>query len=341
MASLASKEPNLRIMRHLIISFVLVPVIALVSCAGGRSPETLQPVRVGMESTAVNSLIYIARDKGFFETNGIELVLDDSYVSGSAAAAGMLRGEVDVATAAELAVVRAAFDGDDITTLGSIDMFTHMKLVVRKDHGIETAADLAGKKVGVPVGSSADFFLGRYLDLHGISRNQITTINVQAPDAVAAITGGNVDAIVTWQPNIIAMQDQLGDKASILQVQSGQSMYCALISTGAWVTANPKLVESFLKALVEAHDFLSRNPEQGKAMVQTILGYEDRFINNIWPEHRLTIRLDQSLVLAMEDQARWLIENGLTEAATIPNIRDYLYPDGLMAVKPDTVSLIR
>ena len=290
----------------------------LLSGCGDKPPATLQPVRVGMEATAVNSLIYIAQEKGFFEDNGIELILRDDFASGSAAAAAMLEGAVDIATAAEFAVVRQALSGQDIATLGSIDMFTHMKLVVRTDRGIHTAADLAGKRIGVPLGSAADFVLGRFLNLSGIMARELTIVDVQAPHALAAITAGEVDAIIAWQPNIMAMQDALGDKAAVLPVQSGQPLYCAVVSSGEWADANPGLVVNFLKALSQAEDFLIGNPEICKTIVQIRLGYDDRYTAAIWPEHRLTLRLDQSLVLAMEDQARWLIHSGLTEAVAVP-----------------------
>ena len=167
-----------RVIPRIFLGLILIVAAVLTGCNGSGQAGVLRPVRVGMESTAVNSLIYIAQAKGFFGANGIELILKDSYASGSAAAVAMLQGEVDMATAAEFAIVRHAFEGEDIVTLGSIDMFTHMKLVARQDHGIQKAADLTGQKIGVPLGTAADFFLGRFLDLNGIPRAEVTITDV-------------------------------------------------------------------------------------------------------------------------------------------------------------------
>lgn len=49
----------------------------------------------------------------------------------------------------------------------------------------------------------------------------------------------------------------------------------------------------------------------------------------------------ESLILAMEDQAQWMTENGLTTSRNVPDFLGYLHPDGLEAVKPQAVSLIR
>jgi NitT/TauT family transport system substrate-binding protein len=52
------------------------------------------------------------------------------------------------------------------------------------------------------------------------------------------------------------------------------------------------------------------------------------------------LTLPQALLLAMEDQARWMIENKLTSQTAIPNYFDYIYLDGLKAVKPEAVTII-
>jgi NitT/TauT family transport system substrate-binding protein len=324
-----------------------VPVVLLAAalCTGACSPKNdsakAQSITVGMEATAVNSLIYIAEDRKYFADNGIQLTIKDGYPSGSAAAERMLEGEVDLATAAETAVVGHALARRGACTLGSIDMFMHMKLIGRKNRGIKNISDLGGKKIGVPIKTAADFKLGRFLDLHGIDRSKITIVDVQAPKVVEALTKGAVDAIVAWQPNIMAIADRLGDEAVIWDVQSGQPMYCILVTIEKWAAEHPDLLKRFMKSLLQAEDYLIQNGDQARAIVQKRLGYDDRYIKTIWPEHQFSLRLDQSLILAMEDQARWMIENRLTAEKNVPNFPEYIHEDSLEAVKPLAVNIIR
>ena len=51
--------------------------------------------------------------------------------------------------------------------------------------------------------------------------------------------------------------------------------------------------------------------------------------------------LDQSLITAMEDEARWMIKNNLTTEKQVPDFLNYIYVDGLKAVKPGAVNIIR
>ena len=75
--------------------------------------------------------------------------------------------------------------------------------------------------------------------------------------------------------------------------------------------------------------------------MQRRLGLDPGYMEAVWQQNQFTLSLDQSLVLAMEDEARWMIANNLTDATSVPDFRDYLYPDCLEAVKPGSVNIIR
>jgi ABC-type nitrate/sulfonate/bicarbonate transport system substrate-binding protein len=320
---------------------VLLTTLFLGSCSRKGGSEKMEFITIGMEATAVNSLIYIAEDRGYFSANGLEVVIHDDYPSGAAATEQMLEGEADISTAAELAIVRYAFARKPVLTLGSIDMFMHMKLIGRKDLGVKSVSDLEGKRIGVPIKTAADFKLGRFLDLNGVDKNKISIVDVQAPRVVDALINGTVDAVVTWQPNVMTLQDQLGDRAVTWSVQSKQPMYCLLLTTCKWVQESPDLVKRFLKSIMQAEDYLIQNSAQARAIVQKRLGYDETYLRTIWLEHQFTLRLDQSMILAMEDEARWMTTNNLTSEMKIPDFLDYIYTKSLESVKPGSVNLIR
>ncbi len=339
------KHRDRRMVKFRLKTGVVALLLAAVTCIGPHSADPAQEkdntVTIGMEATAVNSLIYIADDRKFFVANGLEVVIEDSYPSGSAAADDIQRGKPDMATTAEFAIVRHAFAGRNTRIVASIDMFMHMKLIGRKDRGIRAVSDLPGKRIGVPLNTAADFKLGRFLDLHGIDKSKITIVDVQAPQVPDVVARATVDAIVAWQPNVMTIQDRLGGDAVIWDVQSGQPMYCVLATTETWAAKHPELLQRFLKSLLQAENYLIENGDRARGIVQKRLGYSERYISTIWPEHRFSLRLEQSLILAMEDQARWMIENKLTAENKIPNFLEYIHEDGLKAVKPPAVDIIR
>ena len=49
----------------------------------------------------------------------------------------------------------------------------------------------------------------------------------------------------------------------------------------------------------------------------------------------------QGVLTMLEDQARWVIANRYTQAAELPNFLDTVYLDAMLAVRPESVSIIR
>jgi NitT/TauT family transport system substrate-binding protein len=322
-----------------IVAGILATVFGLSACQRD-TPGKVETITVGMEATAVNSLIYIAEVRDYFAANGLKVVIKD-YASGLAAANGMLNGEVDIATASEFVIVGTVLAREKISTLASIDKFWHIYLIARKAPGIENIADLKGKRIGVPLKTAAEFYLGRFLDLQGMSVNLVTLINVGPSQSVNALTNGDVDAVIAWRPNVNAIEDRLGSGTAKWPAQSGQAAYCVLVGTDSWVKKAPARVNRFLKSLARAEDYLVRHPEEARAIVQKKARYDDAYMGTVWPEHQLSLSLDQSFITAMEDEARWMIQSGLTTEKQVPDFLEYIYMNGLEAVKPEAVRIIR
>jgi NitT/TauT family transport system substrate-binding protein len=70
-------------------------------------------------------------------------------------------------------------------------------------------------------------------------------------------------------------------------------------------------------------------------------GYTESYVNSILPRLALTVTLPQALLVVMEDEARWSIKNSLTDRKEVPNYLNFIYFDGLMAVKPDAVTIFQ
>ena len=77
------------------------------------------------------------------------------------------------------------------------------------------------------------------------------------------------------------------------------------------------------------------------AIVQQQLELDGGYMETVWSQNQFSLFLDQSLILAMEDEARWMIQNRLTTQTQVPNFMDYISEDGLKSVKPQAVNILR
>ena len=75
-------------------------------------------------------------------------------------------------------------------------------LVARNDTGINTVADLRGKRIGTAFASTAHYSLLAALTQAGLGPNDVTLIDLQPQASLAAWDRGDIDAVYTWLPTL-------------------------------------------------------------------------------------------------------------------------------------------
>ena len=122
---------------------------------------------------------------------------------------------VDIAGAAEYPVVAKAFQKDNISIIASMGKSDIVYLVGLTDRGIRNISDLKGKKIGLPRGTILEFYLGRFLDLHGMSIRDVTLINLPQGQTTDAIADGSVDAVVTGNHTSVKYRNNMQTELSV------------------------------------------------------------------------------------------------------------------------------
>jgi NitT/TauT family transport system substrate-binding protein len=284
------------------------------------------------------ALVYVAEDQGYFEKNGLEVTIKD-YESGKTAADSLLDGEADISTSADFVFVSNSFDHADLRVLGTVATAEVKELVARKDKGITTIDNLIGKKIGVTKKSGGEFALGTFLIFNGLSDQDVELVDLKPSEIVEAISNGDIDAAFTWDPNVYNIKEELGDNA--ISWPGGQDFYFVLLTKEDWIENNPAAAERFMKSLLEAEDYIKDNSEESKEIIKDRFDYESDYMDYSWPKQEFAVILEQAMLIAFEDQARWRIKKKLTDKTEVPNYLDYIYLDALEKVKPEAVTIIR
>ena len=310
------------------------------SCSRGGYSGKVETITFGTLPSEAAGLIYVAQDRQFFADNGLSVVMK-YYDTGVTVTDALLKGEVNIALCSEFPFLAKVLAKEKISGVGVADRFTYFYLFGRRDRGIDGIATLKRKRVGITRGTITDFYLGRFLELNGMTAQDVTLVDVAPPQIVDAISSGSVDAIVAWGAFALQIRAQLGTKIIEWQVQSGQASYGVISARNDWTNSHPEIINRFLISLSQAEKYLTLQPARAKAIVQKWMNYEDASMQTIWPEHQFSLSLDQSLIAAMEDEARWMIKNNLTREKEIPDFMKFIFMDGLEAVKPEAVNIIR
>ncbi|MBI4334386.1 MAG: NrtA/SsuA/CpmA family ABC transporter substrate-binding protein [Chloroflexi bacterium] len=323
------------------LAVMLPSAWAASSCWPKGPPREPTPVTIGVPPNEQSGLIFIAEDQDFFRKNGLKVTIR-IYDSALAALEGMKKGEVDVSQSAEFPIVTEAFKGEPITVIGSIDRFQNIFLVGRKDRGLANISDLKGKRIGAAPRTLTEFFLGRFLTLNGISLQDVTIVNMRFAESADALASGAVDAFQVQNRDIPLIRERLGDNIVVWESQSSQPGYEVISGRKDWVAGHQELITGLLKSLIEAEEYYASHPGEARTAIQKKLNFNDAYMATVTPsQHTYSLALDQSMVLAMEDEARWMIKNGLTPERQVPDFLNYIHEDGLKGVRPGAVNIIR
>jgi len=324
-------------------------LIVLVGLLGCQKPDTnnssknnnLQKVTIAYTSQPQSTLVHIAKFKGYFAKEGLD-VNSQMHSFGKMALQSLLDKKADIATVAETPLMFNILNGKKIFILATIVASTkNNAIVARKVSGILKAGDLKGKKVGYTSSTTSDFFLDSFLIANGLTRKDIQAIPLKPDEMQAAIVGKKVDAVSTWNYTLTQIMHELGKDGVQFFDQEIYTETFNLVSVQEFTQKNPEVIKKILRAVIKAQDFVKNNPAEAQAILSSLTKYPLDLIKEVWDAFRFNVSLDQTILITLEDEARWAIKNKLTEQTTMPVFLDSLYLDGLNSVNPEYVKITK
>ncbi|MFQ5950575.1 MAG: ABC transporter substrate-binding protein [Candidatus Geothermarchaeales archaeon] len=335
------EAPSRRILGFIVV--VIVVGLAIGVYFSFQPIEEVPPQKaiLGVESSLLPASVWVAESEGYFDEEGLDLTIRE-FDSGRLSFMAMLEGEVDISTVAPTPIMFSSFDRQDFYIFAT---FVHsnedIKVIARKDVGINTATDLRGKSVGTPLGTTGQFLLDSFLTLNGIQASEVEVIDVDPSALPDALKAGQVDAIVIWEPHASNALQLLGDRATRLPSSEVYTVFFNFMVMKNFARDNPELLERFLRAIDRATSFIESSEEESRRIVAERLDLDPENMAIFWEDFVFEISLDQSLLVTLESVARWAIENDLVDAVEAPNYLDYIYVEALQRVKPEAVGIIR
>jgi NitT/TauT family transport system substrate-binding protein len=340
---------NMNINRKLSSAIIIVVIVVLGAAfvfwlrQAEKSP-TPKEIILGVDLSDVFSApVLIAEDRGYFRDEGL-VVKTIEYPSGRTALADMVsKGNLNVVTAAQTPVMYNSFSKSNYAVIAGIaySYEAGAMILARQDKGVKTAADLKGRKIGTPMGSSGHFFLYLFLMQNRLKISDVEMVDIDAPDLPQALAGGQVDAISLWQPQIYIAQKLLGRKAVIF---SGRNIYRVdfyLIAHKDFLNRDPAALAKLLKAVDRAENFIRENKEESIGIISHRLKLDSGTVSAVRDIYQFKMFLDQAIITDLEAEARWAIENKYTRAAKIPDYRYFISTNILESVKPEAVNIFR
>ncbi len=213
---------------------------------------------------------YIARDKGFFKEEGVDVelvIMEDTPIKMGA----LLAGQIDLvaSTADEFPIYMKP--GKMLRYVLAVDNSKGGDgVVANKD--ITSIADLKGKKVAFEQGSVSQFFLNALLKDAGMTEADIEPVNMAATDAGVAFAAKQVDAAVTWEPAL--SQGAKSEHGHMLLTSADKpGLITDVVATTAETAVEKKDdIAAFVRAWYKAVDYSKSNPDDANAIMAKGVG---------------------------------------------------------------------
>jgi NitT/TauT family transport system substrate-binding protein len=255
--------------------FVLIAALLLSAC-GAQTSQTsgTQPVKlkIGYSVWVGYGPLFIARDKGYFKDEGLDIELvkvEDPKDRFAALSGKQLDGLV---TTLDTMTLYWRAETPFVAILGLDESSGGDGIIVRKALNIASVKDLKGKKIGVNVGSVSHFLLDYLLQQNGLSDADVTLVKMKQGDVPAALIAGQVDAGVTWEPHLSKAAKDPNLAILTTSKDTPGLIVDTLLLRRDVLEANQGVGTKLSRAWNKAVEYQKTNPDDAAAIMQRGLG---------------------------------------------------------------------
>jgi ABC-type nitrate/sulfonate/bicarbonate transport system substrate-binding protein len=307
-------------------------VLSVLLWSGAAWAQTKMTIATGVDP--VFSAYYVAQQEGLFKKHGLDVRINTGP-SGSAMVSFLINGQIESAFGSEIAgVANHNLDPNVVVVAQATRLVRWIAIVGRNVDNLE---QLKGKKIGVARGSGGEVFWLALVDKLKLNTADYTVVNVEAPEMIAALERGNIDAYAVWEPwvtrGLAAVKNTkvLRDQEGILE--QGVYIYMNL----GWIKKNPEQAEGFVRALIEATDIINKDRKRAAKDVSDFLkSLDPQLVEQLMTKLRFEMVLDDFTISLFR-----LAETQLKQQGKLTKPLDlgaFVYPDLLRKLQPKSVN---
>jgi NitT/TauT family transport system substrate-binding protein len=272
---------------------IVVSLAALVVSAGhARAAETIR-VAIGTQDPTINTATggLIVRELKLLEkhlprTGRYKDVTWDvqwkSFTSGPPLTNEMVAGKLDLGSMADFPAVlnsvafqKAGRRSIFITVLSGSTIGSGNGIVVPADSPVQSLADLKGKQISVPFGSTAHNLLLRAIAAQGWDPEKDVQLVSQAPEVGGtSLQSHKIDAHADFVPFAELFPFRGFARKIYDGAQANNPTFHGTLADADYAQRYPEVVVAFLEAVIEADRLVTAEPEKYAELIQKVTGIE-------------------------------------------------------------------
>ncbi|MFH1408820.1 MAG: ABC transporter substrate-binding protein [Nanoarchaeota archaeon] len=252
---------------------ILALIILITGCASQQQELEDITLKLKWVHQAQFAGNYIAKEKGFYEEEGLHVAIDPfTFETPTIPAVVEGKAMFGITGADELIIARSK--GVPIKAIAVIYKVNPVCAYALAESGITSPSDFVGKTVGIERASDGtDINIGilymAMMNKLGIDREQINEITI-GYDATELLNG-ETDVSTGYIINEPHMAIEAGHEVNtILMADYGVNMYAdVLVATDDTINNHPELVTKFLRATLKGWQYAIENEEEAVDIILT------------------------------------------------------------------------
>jgi len=244
-----------------------------------------------------------------FGARGIKIERPE-ITSGAKQTEAIAAGAIDVASVlGGASAILAKANGVDVRIIAVYSRSPKAFALMTREDGPATLADLKGKKIAGPKGTTLHQLLAAALASAGLTIDDVDYINMDLPAARAALISGQIDVATLAGNNAIAVE-----KAGGKTLATGDGLIhptTVIAASGKFIDAHPDLVDAYLAAHRKSLDFMAERPDEALKIAadEQKISIEDAKAQ--LPLYDFTPALTDADITNLEADQTFMIDNGM------------------------------
>ena len=254
------------------ITFVLVLALAAFLVMGSASAGLFDflgggdnTVKIGYLPSDHDAALFVADAQGKYAEKNITTKLVQ-FNNGGDLMTAMASGEVDVGYVGIAPVLSSVAKGVPVKVISSAQT-EGSGIVVTKESGITSAADLKGKSIATPGEASIQHvLLSYYLKQNGMSIKDLNVSAMKVPSMNDALKTKQIDGIITFQPYVSIAANDSGNV--VLENSSGMlpnHPCCVVVASDDFIKNHNDTVKDIIAIHANATKFINDSVKNGNA----------------------------------------------------------------------------
>ena len=230
--------------------------------------------------------------------------------SGAKQAQALASGDLDIAGVINSSsVLMANGEGNALRVIAGVSRPTDTFALVVGKEGVASIAELKGKKVAGPKGTVLHQLLVAALQREGLSIADVEFLQMDIPQAFAALQGGQIDAALLAANTVIKAQENGG---KVLTTAEGLVVpKLVMAASDKAIAAYPQWMDAAVAAQEQAHQWIAENFDAAIALGAREQGISEAEARQLYDWSHFILLLNEEDMQRLRVDMQFMRDNGM------------------------------